>query len=60
MNMVPDVLKTIGLRGIVVHFDAFSQFLSQSTTKVLTEYKCKCRNQELHNKHENDKAEVLK
>lgn len=58
VNVVPDILQTIGPSGIVVHFDTLRQFLFQSTTEILTEYKGKCREQELHNKQEDNKAEV--
>lgn len=60
VNMVPDVLKAIGLGGIVVQSDAFSEFHLQRAPQVLAEHKRKRRKQELHNKHEDDKAEVLK
>jgi hypothetical protein len=60
MNVVPDVLKTIGPGGIVVHFNTPRQFLFQSTTQILTEYKGKRREQELHDKEEDNKDEVLK
>ena len=60
MNVIPDVLETVWPGGIVVHFDTVRQLLFQSATEVLTEYKGECREQELHNKEEDNKAEVLK
>jgi len=60
MDVVPDVLQTVWPGGIVVDFDTLSQFLFQSATKILAEYKGKCREKELHNKQEDNKAKVLK
>lgn len=60
MNVVPDVLEAVRSGGIVVHFDSFRQFFFQSTTEILTENKRKSREEELHNKQEDNKAEILK
>jgi len=60
MNVVPDVLKTVWPGGIVVHFDTLCQFFFQSATEILTKYKGKCSEQELHNKQEDNEAKVLK
>ena len=60
MYVVPYVLETVRPGGIVVHFDTLCQLLFQSATKILTEYKGKCREQEFHNKQEDNKAEILK
>ena len=60
MDVVPDVLQTVWPSRIVVNFDTLRQLFFQCATKILTEYKGKCCEQELHNKQEDNKAKVLK